>query len=183
MTAPDRATLVATIDRLVAQLLPEAYVVEVQVHSGRSRRLEVLADTDRGIRLQQVTLLNRGLREGLEATPATAWVADYELAVASPGVGNPLKVSRQYAGAVGRTLELRLTTGEELVATLVAYAEPTLTLSYVARNPTTKKKETLTRSLDRADVARAVVQVSFADGPKAPADAAETELESEPETL
>jgi len=145
-------------------------VVEVQVHGARglqndrSLRIEVLADTDAGIRLEQCTALNRGLREQLEALPEAAWVAEAELSVTSPGVGNPLKVARQFSANVGRSLEVKTTTGEQLSGTLSAFDAATdrLTLSWVARNPVTKKKESLTRTLPRADVARAVVQVSFA---------------------
>ncbi len=167
LVLPDRTQLTAQLDALVAELDPTAFVVGVNLHGadvvGRGTRIELLVDADQGIQLEQCAQLNRGLRARLEASPEGAWLADCELTVGSPGIGSALKLPRQFAANVGRDLELTLSSGEVLVASLDAYAEPTLTVSYVARNPTTKKKESFTREIARTDLRKAVVQVSFSE--------------------
>lgn len=145
------------INHMLAEVAPQAYLVEALLRPGRSPVLEVVVDTDQGIALGECARINRALREQLDLqVPA---LANYEIAVGSPGVGQPLKVARQYARNLGKTLALRLTNGQALEGKLEAYAEGTLTLSQSRKNPETRKTETIHTQHSLSEVKEARVRV------------------------
>jgi ribosome maturation factor RimP len=57
-------------------------------------------------------------------------VEDYELTVASAGVGQPLKVFRQYQKLVGKPVEVLLDGGIKIVAELRAATPESITLAW-----------------------------------------------------
>ncbi len=92
------------------------YLVSLKV-KGPSRvpKIEILVDTDAGIRIDQCAWLSRRVRERIEADLELMGLMgeDFELMVASPGLGEPLKLPRQYQRHAGRQLRITWTDEED----------------------------------------------------------------------
>ncbi len=143
-----------------ATAVPEAYVVEVSVLNGRRKALKIEVDTDSGIRLEQCIALNRSLREALDAALPEA--AEYELEVQSPGVGSPLRHTRQYTANVGRLLNITTTEGRTVEGTLTAFDGNTLTLVLPAgKTAKARKADNAPLTLPLSQVKKAAVQAIF----------------------
>ena len=151
----------AVLAPLAHQADPEVFLVDVKVLQGRRKALEILADTDAGIRIQQIAKLNRTLRELTDGMTSPIVFDEYEFDVMSPGVGEPLRLPRQYRNNIGRTLRVTLADGTTHEGKITAADDATVTLSFEQKNPETRKKETVNLPLPIADIKKAIVQVSF----------------------
>ncbi|MBV5319807.1 MAG: ribosome maturation factor RimP [Chlorobium phaeobacteroides] len=90
------------------------YLVSLSIKgSGKGTSIEVLVDTDTGIRIDQCAFLSRRIRECLEVEEESDGMSgdDFNLDVASPGLGKAIILQRQYARHVGRLF--RITFREE----------------------------------------------------------------------
>lgn len=80
-----------------------AFLVEVVVRGeGRSKVVEIFADTDQGITSDMCAEISRELSRALDATDLLK--GSYHLVVSSPGLDKPLRNMRQYAKNIGRVL-------------------------------------------------------------------------------
>ncbi len=89
----------------------DVFVLDVQVRGGRGGRLsvDVVADTDRGIGVDELARVSRELGFVFDTHEAIAGA--YDLNVLSPGLREPL-LPRQYGRHVGRRLEIVLHEGD-----------------------------------------------------------------------
>lgn len=84
----------------------EFFVLDVRVRGGGGRtQVEIIADTDAGIGIEDLARLSRQL--GFVFDTHEALTSAYQLNVLSPGAKEPL-APRQYPRHVGRTLDVRL---------------------------------------------------------------------------
>ena len=96
------------LEKLIAQKLEEeefqdCYLVEVKGPNGG--KLEVFIDSDSSMTFQKCQKMSRYLEAQIEEAK---WLGEkYTLEVSSPGVGNPLKLKRQYAKNIGRKMEVK----------------------------------------------------------------------------
>ncbi len=95
---------------------------------------------------------------------------DFSLTVSSAGIGQPLRVERQYRKLVGRPVEVVLTSGAKIVGTLEAVEigeenSPAITLSYPEKQKTEGKKRpeivTVTRIFPPAEVKTTCEHIDF----------------------
>ncbi len=89
-----------------------AYLVDLRIKGPqRGRKIEIIADTDAGIRISQCAKVSRRIREMIENdSEALSCVGeDFELMVSSPGLGEPLKFPRQYIRHSGKLLRVTYT--------------------------------------------------------------------------
>jgi ribosome maturation factor RimP len=145
----------------------EIYVVEAAIRSG-GRKIELTVDTDKGISIDQCAKLSRAIRARLEACEEHLILAegDFDLLVSSPGIGEPVRVQRQYLRHLGRLIRVNYLdeerqpkeiAGRLLEASVSDTPEPSITVDPVIAG---KKKKTAGHSpltLRLADVVRAVV--------------------------
>lgn len=97
----------------------ETYIADTQLFlvdlkMGADRRIGVFIGGDSGVTVKECGQLNRYLNEVLDNDSN-----DFELVVSTPGVGEPLKVKRQYFANVGRNVKLKLKDGKSLEAELI----------------------------------------------------------------
>lgn len=105
--------------------------------------IRLVVDTDPGITLGQCMDLNRALSAALEAHMGDAY--DAALEVASPGVGEPLRLHRQYTKNVGRKVKIRLKDGQSLQGELLQVSTDKLELGVVTKyNPKSPHPPSLT---------------------------------------
>jgi len=144
------------VERLLAGISPDLYLVAIQVAEGR--KITILADADRGIEIHECSKLNRRLREALEPYPDINEL--YEIEVSSPGIGYPLMLPRQYRRHVGRRLRLDLLDGTTLEGKLLTTDDQTLQLETQVKTKG-RKTEPQQHQVALAQVKEARVQVSF----------------------
>jgi len=84
-----------------------AFVVDMHIRIERAGVLiQIFADTDAGITIDQCAHISRELRGVLEAE-RTLEEKDFRVEVSSPGMDRPLKLLRQYPKNIGRKFSVR----------------------------------------------------------------------------
>jgi ribosome maturation factor RimP len=150
----------------------EMYLVEAAIRGG-GRKIELTVDTDKGVSIDQCAKLSRAIRARLEACEEHIMLAegDFDLLVSSPGIGEPIRVRRQYLRHLGRLIRVNYLDAEkqqqEITGHLLEAAvgaeveEPSITIEAVKEG---RKKRTAGEApvtLRLSDVVKAVVQASF----------------------
>ena len=110
----------------------EAFLVDVELKPNNV--IVVYADSDAGLSIDQIKMINRKIEAELDRD-----VEDFNLTVSSPDLNKPLKIWRQYKKNVGRTLKVKFQ-DRQAEGDLVEVSEEDITLSI----PGTKKKDPAT---------------------------------------
>lgn len=87
--------------------------------------IDLILDSDTSVSIDTCAMLNRAIGEAFDRD-----VEDYSLTVASAGIGEPLKLVRQYKKLVGESVEVLLKSGVKILATLDEVSDETITISY-----------------------------------------------------
>ncbi len=125
-------------------------------------RIDVDVDSEKGVTIKECMDLNRALEAALDREKE-----DFELTVASPGLGQPLKVVEQYLKNVGKKLDVVTLSGEKITGILLS-VEPgnsiSLEVSERRKLEGAKKKKTLVveqRTLTFEEIKSTKVVISF----------------------
>ncbi|NTV02709.1 MAG: ribosome maturation factor RimP [Chlorobiaceae bacterium] len=162
------------IDEMIAEVSAlkgqDIYLVEAAIRGG-GRKIELTVDTDKGISIDICAKLSRKIRERLESDEEFEPLAggDFDLMVSSPGLGEPIRVGRQYLRHVGRLLKVVYLDAEEekreltgrLVGTALDAEVPTIVLEPLVSAKKKKSAEVLPVTLCLADIVRATVEIEF----------------------
>ena len=97
------------------------FLVHAEVRPSGKAIVEV--DNDKAITLNDLTAINKGLRDAFGEA-----LDDLELEVSSPGMGRPFRVKRQFQKHTGRSVEILKKDGQLLRAQLVAFDDDGLTV-------------------------------------------------------
>ncbi len=111
----------------------DRFVVEVTLSP--ANEIEIVIDADSAVDLDACVELSRAVEAAFDRE-----VEDYELSVFSAGVGQPLKLLRQYYKLVGKSVEVLLLSGVKILATLKEVAPEALTITYTERKAVDGKK-------------------------------------------
>ena len=87
--------------------------------------IDLILDSDTSVSIDTCAMLNRAIGEAFDRD-----VEDYSLTVASAGIGEPLKLVRQYRKLVGESVEVLLKSGIKILATLDDVTDEAITISY-----------------------------------------------------
>lgn len=87
--------------------------------------IEFVLDSDTSVSIDACAMLNHAIGEAFDRD-----VEDYSLTVASAGIGEPLKLVRQYKKLVGESVEILLKSGVKILATLDDVSDEAITISY-----------------------------------------------------
>ena len=85
------------------------YLIDLKVKGKASgRKIEILMDADSGIRIHQCAYLSRRIRDKLEGDDELLELIgeNFDLMVSSPGLGEPIIISRQYIRHLGKLLQI-----------------------------------------------------------------------------
>ena len=153
----DAAALRLKVDELLEGT--DLFVVEVKV--SMSNEIEVVVDRDTAsLDLDTLADLNRRIEQTLDRE-----VEDFQLTVSSAGIGQPLKLLRQYRKLIDQSLEVVLTSGVKLLAVLREVHEDALVLEYPEKVSVEgkKRKETITvrREVPLAEIKTACEYLTF----------------------
>lgn len=113
--------------------------------------VELTVDSDTSVSIDTCAALSRAVEEEFDRE-----AEDFSLTVASAGVGSELKIMRQYAKLVGRSVEILLLSGIKILAKLEEADAEGVTLSYEEKQIVEGKKKkqlvTITRRYPFAEI-------------------------------
>lgn len=133
----DQEIVKQKIAEWLAPLLEEKNLFLVDVRISMGRKIEVFADSDTGITIEECALISRLVEKHLDGSGLVP--DNYILDSSSPGMSNPLRVPRQYKKRIGRVLEIDKNDGSHIEATLLAADDEKITLQEIL--PELKKKD------------------------------------------
>ena len=107
----------------------------VDVKCSPANEIEIVIDADSAVDLDACVALSRAVEGAFDRE-----VEDFELSVYSAGVGQPLRLLRQYYKLVGQPVEVVLKSGEKILATLKEVSPEAITIGYTEKRLVEGKK-------------------------------------------
>ncbi|MEG1622396.1 MAG: ribosome assembly cofactor RimP [Alistipes sp.] len=104
----------------------------------------LLIDSDTSVSIESCVALSRAIEDQFDRE-----VEDFELTVASAGIGSELVSLRQYRKLVGSSVEVLLLNGLKILARLEAVTEQGITLSYEEKQMVEGKKKKIAVTVTR----------------------------------
>ncbi|KIA93193.1 hypothetical protein OC25_14275 [Pedobacter kyungheensis] len=135
---------------------PELFLVDVKMLP--NNKLIIHVDGDEGISIQDCVAISRHVGFHLEEENAIEQA--YNLEVSSPGVGEPLKLVRQYSKNVGRTLSVKLKDGLKKEGKLLSVTENDLLIEESVKEKG-KKAVAVQTTVPFNDILETSVLISF----------------------
>lgn len=120
---------------------PDVFLVDFKVSTDNA--IKITLDSDKDINLKDCINISREIEGSLDREQQ-----DFSLEVASAGVGNALKSTRQYFKNIGRKLEVILNNGAKVYGQLTKVEDQLIELQWKQREPKSigKGKVTVTKN-------------------------------------
>ncbi|WP_316826681.1 ribosome assembly cofactor RimP [Pedobacter miscanthi] len=135
---------------------PELFLVEVKMLP--NNKLIIHVDGDEGISIQDCVAISRHVGFHLEEENTIEQA--YNLEVSSPGVGEPLKLTRQYQKNIGRTVSIKLKEGLKKEGKLLSVTENSLLIEESVKEKG-KKAVAIETAVPFNDILETSVLISF----------------------
>ncbi|MEQ7798426.1 ribosome assembly cofactor RimP [Pedobacter sp. ASV1-7] len=135
---------------------PELFLVEVKMLP--NNKLIIHVDGDEGISIQDCAAISRHV--GFHLEEENTIEKAYNLEVSSPGVGEPLRLKRQYVKNVGRELSVKLAGGEVKEGQLLSADDNSITIAAKVKEKG-KKVQLVETSIDFDNITETKVLISF----------------------
>lgn len=156
MNIEQKAERIQALAAEVAEQEPGFFLVASRLRPGN--KIQVLIDADQGVILQNCVKLNRALYQAI--TEAALFPpGEFELEVSSPGLDEPLKLTRQYVKNIGRPVEVLLKDGRKISGTLLAADDAAVQVQEVKGKG--KKQETVQHSFLTDQIKSTKIQIVF----------------------
>ncbi len=126
---------VSKIDAIVEAFARGTDLFLVEVKATPAGEVEVVIDSDTSVSIDQCVALSRAIEAEFDRD-----VEDFELSVGSAGIGQPLKLPRQYRKTVGRPVEVVMKDGMKYAGVLEAADEQAITLVWEEKQLVEGKK-------------------------------------------
>ncbi|MFT3704181.1 MAG: ribosome assembly cofactor RimP [Agriterribacter sp.] len=147
------------MEKLVTELLeddPDYFLVEITIKP--TNNIKVFLDSDKGVSIDRCVKYNRALYKKLEEL-ALYPDGDFSLEVSSPGLGEPLKMRRQYIKNTGRNIEVLLNDGIKIEGKLINVSDADIALEEVKGK--NKKKEVIQHTILFDNIKTTKIQIQF----------------------
>ncbi|HZJ60375.1 MAG TPA: ribosome maturation factor [Chitinophagaceae bacterium] len=135
---------------------PENFLVDVKIRPGNN--VKVFVDADRGISIDKLAQYNRSLYRQIEESGLFP-NNDFSLEISSPGLDEPLRLSRQYLKNIGRYVEVLLKNGIKKEGKLISATDKEIVIEEERGNK--KKKEVILHSLSYDDIKTTKIQIKW----------------------
>ncbi len=137
-TFTQRITTMIDIDKIkeIAESQLEGtplFLVDITATPGNE--IEVVIDSDGSVDIDDCVALSRAIEERFDREEE-----DFELTVTSAGIGQPLKLPRQYRKLIGGSVEVLLSNGTKIIAQLRDATDDSITLAYTEMRAVEGKK-------------------------------------------
>lgn len=106
------------LKRVIEPMLEKENLFLVEISITPDNRVVVTLDGDNGVSIDSCVSISRAIESAFDRDKE-----DFELEVTSAGLGQPLKLPRQYQKYLGKDLEVVLRSGEKLTGTLLSAGE------------------------------------------------------------
>lgn len=128
------------VKKIVEPILAAGGLFLADLKISRDNVIEVYVDSMTGVDIQTCIDLSKEIEKHLDRD-----AEDFELTVASAGIGYPFKVEQQYAKNVGKPVEAKLKDGRKIEGVLKAFDAESVTIEREERQavPGSKKKQTV----------------------------------------
>lgn len=147
------------IEEMVSELLvedSEIFLVEVKVSP--THNIRVFLDADTGISIEKCVKYNRALYKQLENSGLFP-EGDFSLEVSSPGLGEPLKLKRQYLKNTGRNVEVALLDGRVIEGKLIIVEDNGIQVEEIKGK--NKMKEVIEHNIPFDNIKTTKIQIQF----------------------
>ncbi len=134
------------------------FVVDVILSKHKPYKVTVILDGDQGITIDDCSLMSRALSEELDTIDLIR--DNYTLEVGTPGLDQPLKLKRQYARNVGRSLKVHQKDKSIAQGLLIETADDKIVMEIEVMEKG-KKKEYIKTEIPFSEIEKAFVMVSF----------------------
>lgn len=135
---------------------PELFLVEVKMLP--NNKLIIHVDGDEGINIQDCAAISRHV--GFHLEEENAIEKAYNLEVSSPGVGEPLRLKRQYHKNIGRELGIKLADGTKKEGKLLEVGENAIVIEEKVKEKG-KKAQLVETSVEFENITETKVLISF----------------------
>ena len=129
---------------IAAREMADTDLFAVSCSATPAGEVELLIDSDTSVSIDACAALSRAIEAEFDRDEE-----DFALTVASAGIGSELRTLRQYRKLIGRPVEVLLTNGIKLLATLDAADETGIALSYEEKQAVEGKKRKQTVTVER----------------------------------
>lgn len=128
------------VKKIVEPILAAGGLFLADLKISRDNVIEVYVDSMTGVDIQTCIDLSKEIEKHLDRD-----AEDFELTVASAGIGYPFKVEQQYAKNVGKPVEAKLKDGRKIEGVLKAFDAESVTIEREEQQavPGSKKKQTV----------------------------------------
>lgn len=125
----------SSIAQVVEKFIAGSDLFMVDVTVSPLNDVEVVLDKPSGLTVEDCAGVSRAVEAAFDRDRE-----DYALTVASPGLGQPLKVLPQYQKAAGKEVEILLKSGVKLTATLTGATSEKIAVAYTKMEAVAGKK-------------------------------------------
>jgi ribosome maturation factor RimP len=151
------------IDKLINQGLTEQnlsdmYLIDCRI---KGNKIEIFLDSDEGVSFLKCQKLSRWLEAVFDEKKTFG--DNYVLEVSSAGVGSPLKFLRQYQKNIGRIIDIKYGTGNQVRGILSTVIDDMIHVTYETKVKEGKKnkKVTVTEQIKFKDIIESKIKISF----------------------
>ena len=135
---------------------PELFLVEIKMLP--NNKLIIHVDGDEGITIQDCAAISRHV--GFHLEEENTIEKAYNLEVSSPGIGEPLRLKRQYEKNVGREVSVKLSGGEVKEGKLLSVTEEGIVIEAKVKEKG-KKVQLVETAVDFNSITETKVLISF----------------------
>ena len=111
----------------------DLFLVDVKV--SKSNVIEIFIDSLVGVNLQTCINVSKRIEENLDREKE-----DFELTVASAGIGYPFKVDGQFQKCLGKDVEILFVDSSKKIATLITFTDESVDVSWTEKQLLEGKK-------------------------------------------
>lgn len=148
------------IKQITEQILETKSLFLVDLTVSKDNVIEIFIDAQEGVSIQNCMEVSREIEQHFDRE-----TEDFELTVASAGIGYPFKVEGQYQKNVGKSVEVKLNDNTKLTGILKSFTPETVTLEYEEKRTVEgkKKKESVKteKTIDRNEIKQIKDLVTF----------------------
>ncbi len=145
------------IEKLLEPLLQDdIFLVSMKIKP--TNNFKIYLDADSGLGIEKCIKINRALYKAIEEKGMYP-EGDFSLEVSSPGLGEPLKLLRQYKKNIGRFVEVTKNDESKLEGKLVEVTDDSITVE----NTKGKGKKAVTENviIPFAEIKQTIIQIKF----------------------
>jgi ribosome maturation factor RimP len=135
---------------------PDVFLVEIRIKP--TNNVKVFLDADNGISIDRLVQFNRRLYKEFEEEQVFP-NNDFSLEISSPGLDEPLKLSRQYKKNIGRFVEVVQADGAKTEGKLISVEDEQVVVE--EEKGKGKKKEMIQHIIPFTNIKTTKIQIKF----------------------